>query len=253
MRISKTLILAAIAAGTIAGCNKKTSDNNSQPSTETEFAYTMSYDSVVRMPANSTHYFYFTIKVLGGNIVDNSIQFSLVGLPGQASCTPASITVTQMLGGTFEIHAGDLQNLDYPFRLKATSTKYGDQYYNMILRITPIPDYAPLLAGTYDTSYDYCLDEGIINYPATVSTVTDTPYLMKIANMQNLGSGFVVRAYVSNAITVPYQTVSGKNIWGTGTFSQDARPGHAGDYMMEIKDTIAVGTDTTYCTMHIEH
>lgn len=234
-------------------CKKKQNGTDSNNTTANNFAYTVQYNPVVSSAAGAKYNFSFNIKVLSGNISQNNLTCEIDGLPGVIAVSPAALTVGHLLGGNFTFDIGSLPLGDYPFRLKINSTKYGEQVHNLTLRIVPLPDYAPLLVGAYDSCYDFCNGSDFIYYPAQLSVVADTPFLLKIANIQNLGSGFVVRAWVSKSVTIPMQTVGSKIIWGTGTYNQDARPGHGGDYVLSVKDTIVSGTDTTTCTMHIEH
>lgn len=236
------------------GCKKKNNDNTPHPViNNSNFSYSVKYDSIVSSAANSTLNFSFNIKVLTGKITDNKLTCSIEGLPSTVSVAPASIVVSQLLGGVFTFYIGDLPLGYYPFVLKIKSEKYGVQAYNVSLRIVAPLDYSPLLAGTYDSCYDYCGGADFFHYASQVTTVADTPFLIKLNNIQNFGSGFVVRAWVSKTITIPLQSVGGKTIWGRGTYSRDGRPGHENDFVMAVKDTIVTGIDTQICTMHIEH
>ncbi len=234
-------------------CRKK----NSEPTTTTtddNFGYTVKYDSVITANAAATHIFSFSIKVLGGNIANNKLTCMIEGLPATVSVDPDSIVVGQLLGGVFYMSIGTTIAIgDYPFTLKIRSARYGLRTYNLVLRIVPPTDFAPMLAGAYDSCYDYCPGPGFTYYSTNVSVVTDTPYLLRLTNVRNWGTTAVVRAWVSSVITVPLQEVAGRKIWGKGTYSQDARAGHEGQYLMSISDTIVTGTDTVGCTMHIEH
>ncbi len=235
-------------------CKKKGNDNgNGNNNANGEFSYTMKSDSVASVYSNSTYYLSFSLKVSKGSITANPVTCTLEGLPDNVRITPAKIVVGNLLGGLFQLDIGTLSFGDYPFYIVHQSEKFGTQKQKVILRITAPPDYAALLAGTYDSSYDFCPDSGFYNYTSVVSTVADTPYLAKISNIRGLGSDFVVRAWIQNTVTIPLQTIKGRQIWGSGTYAQDARPGHGGDYVMSIKDTIVTGTDTLGCTIHIEH
>ena len=158
-----------------------------------------------------------------------------------------------MLGGVFPMKIGNLAVGNYYYRLKIYSEKYGNQFYNSVLKIQPRPDNAPILAAAYDSSFDYCNLSGLAFYPSVAATVADTPYLLRISNVHGLGSGVVVRAWVgTGTVTIPAQPAGSKTIWGSGTYSEDARPGHTGHYIVEIKDTVATVSDTDYCTLHLQ-
>ncbi len=246
----KFLLLLLSASVLFSSCKKKDKgDDNS----ENDFAFTVKYSTVISSANYNTFYFPFNIKVLSGKITGNSLTCTLDGLPDAVTVTPASMVVGSLLGGVFEIKVGPVPLGDYPFRIKVVSGKYGEQFYNVTLRVTLPPDYAPLLSGNYGACYDYCPpDTSVYHYASQATVATDTPFLLKITNIRNLGTGFVVRAWISKSISVPVQTVSGKTVWGTGTYNQDARPGHGGDYVMTIHDTIVSGIDTQTCTAHIE-
>lgn len=235
------------------GCKKKHNNTTDPNGNSGVFSYAPKYDSIVSSPANSMYNFSFTIKVLSGKIAENKLTCSIEGLPAEVVVTPDSLVVGQLLGGVFSFNVGNLPIGYYPFLLKIRSQKYGLQVYHLSLHIVPLPDYAPLLAGTYDSCYDYCGGIDFVHYASQVTTVVDTPFLIKLNNIQNFGSSFVVRARVSKTVTVPVQTVGGKTIWGSGTYTRDARPGHEDYFIMTIKDTLVSGVDTQICTMHIEH
>lgn len=234
-------------------CKKK---NNSSPDTtstsDLPFSYAVTYDPVLRSGANMTVYFSFNVKVLTGDIVKNPLECSLEP-PLLVKATPSSMVVTQLLGGVFKVDVGLLAIGDYPFKLKIKTEENGERVYNLTLRVTPEPDFAPLLAGNYDSCYDFCAASGIVKYASQVNTVADTPYLLTISNIKNLGADFIVRAKVSNNVTIPMQEVGGKTIWGSGTYSKDGRPLHENDFRMTINDTIVTGVDTLTCIVHIEH
>lgn len=236
------------------GCRKKGIDNNNDTSSGSgEFSYAMISEPVITTFANSTYYLSFSLKVSKGDIMANPVTCSLEGLPDNVRITPASIVVGRLSGGLFKLDIGTLSFGDYTFYIVHKSEKFGTQKQKVILRIAAPPDYAALLAGTYDSSYDFCPDSGFYYYASSVTTVADTPYLAKISNIRGLGTDFVVRVWMNNTITIPVQTVKGRTIWGSGTFAEDARPGHGGDYVMSIKDTIVTGADTLICTIHLEH
>lgn len=232
-------------------CKKKNTDTNTAGAND--FAYSVSHNPVIEVPANSIYNFSFNIKVLSGSIADNKLTCFIDGLPVKVTASPDSILVGQLLGGVFSLDVGIIALGEYPFQLKIRSAKYGLQTYSVTLRIVSPPDFAPLLAGVYDSCYDYCPGPGFTYYPSTASTVADTPFLLKLSNVRGMGTGVIVRAWISNTVVVPYQEVAGVKIWGSGTYAQDGRPGHGGDYVMSVKDTIVTGTDTVGCTMHIEH
>jgi|GEM_PF-3135676 len=239
----------------LLGCRKKNnSDNTGNNPGANEFAYSVSFDSVSQTPAGGGYNFSFYVKVKKGDINTNKLTCSIEGLPAAATVTPASMTVSSLLGGVFYFDVSTLTAGDYPFRLRVSSAKYGDEYYDAVLRLSAPFDFATLLAGNYDSSYDFCALSALTKYQCTVSAVTDTPYLLKITNFQHLGSDVVLRAWVSDVIAIPEQSIpGGKTIRGTGTFSQDARPGHEAHYLMAVTDTITTGTSEDICTTHIEH
>ncbi|MBX2907423.1 MAG: hypothetical protein KF744_15370 [Taibaiella sp.] len=250
----KYLIALLALATLVVCCKKKGIDSGNGSSTgSSEFSYMLKSDSVISVYSNSTYYLSFSLAVTKGVITANPVTCTLEGLPDNVRITPPKIVVGNLLGGLFQLDIGTLSYGDYPFYIVHQSDKYGTQKQKVILRITAPPDYAALLAGTYDSSYDFCPDSGFFNYTSVVSTVPDTAYLAKISNIRALGSDFVVRAWIQNTITIPVQTVKGRTIWGSGTYAQDARSGHGGDYVMSINDTIVTGADTLGCTIHIEH
>jgi len=248
----KYLYLLLLASVLLLCCRKKHKTDDSTNSSN-DFAYAVKCDSIISSPANSTYNFPFNIKLISGNISENKLTCSIQGMPGGVSVAPSTIVVGQLLSGLFTFSIGNLPVGDYPFKLNIKSEKYGEQVKLLVLRITALPDYAPLLAGSYDSCYDYCIDTGVKKYASQVATVADTPFLLKISNIRSYGSDFIVRAWVSKSVVIPVQTVSGKTIWGSGTYNQDARPKHGGHYVMAISDTIATGADTQFCTIHIEH
>jgi len=248
--LSSILLLAFL----FAACKKKNnSDNNTTGSGSKVFSYSVKYDSVITTNPQSAAIFVFSIKVLSGDIADNKLYCSIAGLPANMSVTPSSLAVTQLLGGVFTLNIGTAFYGDYPCQLKISNQKYGEKIFNIKLKIVPPTDFAPFLVGNYDSCYDFCSISGFTYYSSVVTTVADTPYLLKLTNIQNLGTDAVLRAWISKSVTVPVQTIAGKTIWGTGTYSQDARPGHSGQFIITVNDTLVSGTDTQSCVMHIEH
>lgn len=248
-----TTIVVALAVLLVCCKKKGVDDGNGNNTATNEFSYTMKSDSVVKVYSNSTYYLSFSLNLSRGSISGNPVTCTLEGLPDNVRITPPKIVVGNMLGGLFKLDIGTLNYGDYPFYIVHESAKFGVQKQKVILRIAAPPDYAALLAGIYDSSYDFCPDSGFYRYTSVVSTVPDTAYLAKISNIRALGTDFVVRAWIQNTVTIPLQTVKGRQIWGSGTYAQDARPGHGGDYVMSINDTIVTGMDTLRCTIHIEH
>jgi hypothetical protein len=233
---------------------RKNKNNDGTIDVPGEFAYSVRYDSVIAITEDATDYnFAFYINVLSGNIATNNLTCSLEGLPAGISYSPSSMTVGHMLGGVFPMKLINVSPGNYYFRLKTYTDKLGTRFYNSVLKVQPRPDYAPALAAAYDSSFDYCNLSGLAFYPSVATTVADTPYLLRISNVHGLGSGVVVRAWVgTGTVTIPVQPAGSKTIWGRGTYSEDARPGHTGHYIVEIKDTVATVSDTDYCTMRMQ-
>ena len=233
-------------------CCSKSQSGSSNPNGG-NVTFTTSYDSVITCQANSKYYFTFGVNVLSGDIAGDPIYCSIVGLPSNITDTPASLRVAQLQGGVFTLSIGNVPVGTDTVHFVVTSSAYGGQTHDLILKIVPAVDYAALLVGTYDSSYDFCTPS-IINYTAVVAAVADTPSEITIDNIKNLGTGFVVRAWVTNVVTIPAQTVDGYTIWGTGTFTRDSRPAYDTSYIMTINDTLVPpGNDTETCTIHIQH
>lgn len=249
MRIVLVLLMLPVA---FCGCNKKP-ETVLLPAGDTNFVYKLTYDTIIQTEANVVYYFPFNTKVVSGDIALNKLTCSLDGLPPYVSASPTSQIVGRQQGGIFTLAIGNLPAGDYPFSLKVASAKYGVRSSSVILRIIPQTDFVPVLAGIYDSCYDYCPDSGFYYYASVVSAIPDTPYVMKLTNIRSLGNDFVVRATVGKSIRIAPQTIGGRTIWGSGSFNEDARPGHGGHYVMAIADTIVTGSDTLRCTVHIEH
>ena len=235
------------------GCRKKNKGNDDDNGTDpADFAYTIKYDSISSSAPSADYNFSFYIKVTKGDIADNQLRCSIEGLSA-VTVTPAAMTVTHLLGGVFTFKIGSLPVGDHPFTIKVDSKKFGMQSYNAVLRIVAPADYAPILAGTYDSCYSFCNGSLSGKYGSVVSAVAGTPYTLRMTNLHQLGTGVVVTAQVSTIVVVPVQTAGSKTIWGRGTYSHDARPGHESHYLMSITDTVAEGIDTQVCTVHVEH
>jgi len=231
-------------------CNKSipTPTNQFEP-----FSFTTQYDSIFTCYANSQYDLVFNVQVLSGNIDTNPISYSITGLPVNITALPTSQTVGYVLGGAFTLNIGNVPVGSDTADLIISSAVNGTQTHKLVLNIIPPFDYSPKLAGAYNNAYDYCQPSGnFYNYSSVVSTVTDTPYEIKITNIKNLGPGFVVRALVSNVITIPLQTIGAYTISGSGTFTHD-NPPYDSLYQMAINDTIINGTDVEHCILHIQH
>ena len=159
------------------------------------------------------------------------------------------MSVGQVLGGVFTFKTGDIPLGVDTLRFTLSSASTGTTIHKLIFRVVPPVDNVPKLIGTYDSSYDFCLPD-IYKHQSIVTS--DSAYTLKISNLNNLGSSFIVKARVSDIINVPYQVVSGKKIWGSGTYGRDPKTGNA-LYLMTINDTIVTGIDTLTCVAHIQH
>lgn len=247
----KMQYLACLFLLSLCCCKKK--DTNTTPVPVTPLTFTTTYDSIINCYANSTYSLVFGVNVLTGNIVKDRITFAVSGLPSNITAVPQSQTVGPVQGGAFTFTIGNVPVGDIVARL-SISTADTTQERMLIFRVAPPPDFAPKLIGNYPGSFDYCQPDTLIAYASDVTSVMGTPYQVKISNIKNLGSSFVVTATVGNGIvTIPLQTVSGRKIWGSGTFFHDSRPIYSTLYQLSIRDTIVVGTDTTRCNINIRH
>ncbi len=227
-------------------CKKKSSAP--QPAKSEPFTFSASYPSVITTHPNSTALFVFNISVLSGSIDSSPVTCSFSGLPASIQVSPGSIVVTHLLGGVFTISTGDVPIGTNTVNFVIYNKEKGTQTNSIVIKVDPQPDNAPLLTGTYNGSYDYCQPADTLDhYATTVSTVVDTPYEIRIANMKNLGSGFVVTGWVSSTVKIPVQTVGSLTIRGSGTYTKDTA------YQMTINDTIVHGADTERCIAHIVH
>jgi hypothetical protein len=238
--------LAALLLSVVFVCCNKNEVVKKPPA---PFAFTTTYDSVHTCYAESNTILYFTINVLGGDINDNPVTYSVTGLPPQATVVPAAQTVRGLLGGAFTISFGNTPVGTYTANFTISSSSTGTRVHKLILNVNPPKDYGPTLAGTYNNSYDFCQPDSFFYYSSVVSTVPDTPYLIKISNIKNLGASVKIRALLSKTITVPVQYAGGYTIWGRGTYTKDSGT----NYRLMINDTMVKGIDTQLCTIHIEH
>jgi hypothetical protein len=198
-------------------------------------------------------HFNFTITVLRGDISKNNLTCTISDFPFGTDVTPQSMQVGQLLGGVYEFNIGNVTPGDYPIKFTISAPNANDEVHILILRIQPPVDYSNKLAGTYNQSYDFCQPGGLFNYASVVTDVQDSAYRITISNIKNLGPSVVVRAILSDRITIPVQTAGAYTIWGSGNFSKDGRAGHENDYTLLINDTLVSGIDTQRCTIHIEH
>jgi hypothetical protein len=244
----KIKYLVYISILLFCGCSPKSTPVNPIP--DFNFTYAAQYDSVITMGANSVYHFDFTINVLTGDISNNRLFCTITKIPSNVTITPSSMEVGEVRGGVFNINTGNLPIGTDTLIFSRSCSALGTQTGKLILRIVPPTDYAPRLAGTYDSCYDFC-SPTTYHYASICSTVADTPYELKISNVKNLGAGFVVIARVSQVITIPFQTVSGYKIWGSGNYTYVSNSGlHY--YEMVIDDTLVNGNDTEACIMHIQ-
>lgn len=247
-----TIVLLAF----LCCCNKNNSSNNNvvNPPATTGFGYYLSYDPVISIYANSNFNFPFFIIVDSGDISTNPLTVTITSLPAYTSCTPSSLIVTQLLGGVLNIKVGNLAAGTYKMQLVINGTANGSKSHNLFLKINPLPDYSALLARTYTGCYDFCTPiNSLTYYTSVVTKIVDTPYKISISNIKKLGSSFVVRAWLSNIVTIPRQTIGPYTIWGSGTFGKDSRAAFDSLYTMTINDTLVSGVDTQYCTVHVQH
>jgi len=232
-------------------CCCKKHNNPVTPDPNFNFEYTATYDSVISMPANSSFPFVFYINVVNGDINNNKLSCTITNLPGNVTVIPASQVVGLLMGGVFTFNTGDIPVGCDTVILTISSAATGSTPHRLILNITPPIDYATKLAGIYDSSYDFC-NPIVFKHASVVATVPNTPYTVNISNLNNLGSTFAVSAQVTNIITIPFQTVNGIKVWGSGTYNRDPLTGNL-QFEIAINDTIVTGIDTQVCTAHIQH
>ncbi len=232
-------------------CCKKKKDPVIIPDPDFNFVYDLRYDSVITMQANSSTLFIFYVDVVNGNISNNNLYCTINSLPGNMTVSPATLRVAQLKGGVFTLSAGDIPTGTDTLRFSVYSHSTGTQNRKLLLNIVPPIDYAPKFVGTYDSCYDFCAPK-IFKYQSVVKTNPDSAYTIYISNINVMGANVWIRAKISDIVVVPFQDLGSGKIWGRGTYNKDPFSGHA-LYEMSINDTIAFGTDTTYCTAHIEH
>ncbi len=235
-------------------CNKQDNSSNNNP--QAEFIFSVKYDSVYTTYPNSNITIPFNIVVTSGDILQNPVTVSVSGLPSSILVTPSTQTVTGISGGAFTLAVGNTAPGNDTGSFTISSAAKGTQAHKLIIKVLQPIDYAPKLAGTYNTSYDFCQPDSFFNYTSVVTNVADTPYLVKISNIKNIGPGYKVRAWLSlmggSTVTIPVQSVGPYTIWGAGTFFHDIAP-YDTLYQMAIHDTLVMGIDTQYCTIHIQH
>ncbi len=236
-------------------CNK--TQNNATPVNEdTTFSFITYYDSVITCKPNTTYDLIFNIHVLNGNIAFNRVNYSLTQLPANFSVTPSFLSVGELLGGVFFFNIGNTPFGSDTARFTISTAQGGSQSHMLIFNITPYPDLSNKLVGSYHASFDFCQPDSIYNYSSGVSQVPGMPYALHISNIKNLGTGFIVNAFVSETkpatVVIPVQTVSGYKIWGSGEFNHDAPP-YDTAYQLTINDTLVHGIDTERCIIHLQH
>jgi hypothetical protein len=230
-------------------CNK----NQPAPAVITTFSFTSTYDSIINCIPNSTYLLNFNTTVLSGSVDSNPVTYTISGLPANVTVFPATQTVGLVKGGVFLFTFGNIPAGRDTISFVISSGATGLQTHMLILNVLALPDYASKLAGTYPGSYDYCTPvDSLYHYTSIVNKVTDTPYEIKISNVKNLGPGFVVTAWLSTKVSVPFQSIGTYQIWGSGTFTHD-NPPYDTLYQMAIFDTLVNGTDTEHCIIHIQH
>lgn len=227
-------------------CCKKTNAPSNPP---VAFTFTTTYDSVIKCYANSPYAFSFNVNVLSGDIGSNHINYRISGLPAGITAQPDSLSVSYIMGGVFNFTIGNMPVGFDTAGFVISSASNGTQTHKLIFNVQKPFDYSPLLAGAYTHCFDFCQPDSFFYYSSVVTTVTDTPYLIKISNIKNLGTGYKVRALISKVVTIPSQNLGVFTIWGSGTFFKDT----SNNYQMLINDTLVNGVDTQRCTIHIVH
>jgi hypothetical protein len=231
-------------------CSCKKNNGDSSTAKKSEFLFTAIYDSTITMHANSNFNFAFSIQVASGDITQNKLTCSITNLPVSVAVSPSTIVVGSLKSGVFSINIGNRPIGTDTLLFNVNSDKYGLQVHKLLLKVVPLPDNAPLLAGTYTGSFDYCAPvDSFYHYTSGITTVPDTLNLIKIINLRNMGSGVVVRAWVNDGVTIPVQAAGPFTVWGTGSFIHDS----AAIYHLIVNDTLVQGLDTQTCTVHIQH
>ena len=240
------LSLVVIISVLFICCGKKDSGTVTKP--PAGFTFTTSYDSVYSCYPNSNVTLSFTINVESGDITSNPVTYTITGLPPNVTVTPATQTVGGVLGGAFTITLGNVPKGADTAKLIISSAATGTETHKIIFNVHDPVDNAPMLAATYNHCYDYCQPTGFFYYSSVVATVPDTPYLVRISNVRNLGTGVGLKAWISNVVQVPVQWAGAYKVWGSGHYFKDT----GSFFRMEINDTMVSGTDTQYSVVHIE-
>ena len=223
------------------------------PVVSVPFTFTTTYDSILTCTPNSTKILFFNVMVLSGTIDTNPITYTITNMPANTTVIPATQTVTLVQGGIFTFNIGNVPPGNDTVSFTISSSANGTENHKIILKVNAPSDFAAKLAGTYPASYDYCTpSDSIYLYSAVTSAVADTPHLLKIRNIKNLGLDFTVTAWISTNVTIPYQSVGSYKIWGSGTYTHD-NPPHDTVYQMIIYDTLVSGLDTERCIIHLQH
>jgi hypothetical protein len=221
--------------------------------TANTFTFATTYDSIINCTSDSSYLLYFNINVLSGSIDSNPVTYTISGLPTNVTVSPATQTVSLVKSGVFDFTFGNIPVGTDTVSFVISSGVYGPQNHMLIINVFPLTDYAPKLTGTYPSSYDYCIPpDSLYNYTSIVNKIADTPYEIKITNIKNLGLGFIVTAWLSTKVTIPFQSLGSYQIWGSGTFTHD-NPPYDTLYQMTIYDTLVSGMDTAHCTVHLQH
>jgi hypothetical protein len=251
IRISLILVLSMLFA-----C-KKGSDNGGNPTPYQPFVYLPTYDSTITITPNATYAFDFDIIVHSGDISKNNVHMTIASLPAGFSVSPSYQDVGYVEGGIFMFNTGNCAlGLDTAI-LSIGTDSGGTTNHSIIFNVQPFPDVSAILNGTYAASFDFCEPDTLIYYTSVVMANLSMPYHFTISNIKNMGPGFIVNAQVSqtmpHTIIIPYQTASGGyKIWGSGIYAPD-NPPNGSLYQMTISDTLVHGTDTTECTIHLQH
>ncbi len=232
-------------------CHKST--NNNHNNNNGTFSYSTTYDTLISTYANRSISFSFGVNVLTGDINANPVSYAISSLPANVSVTPASMSVTSFLGGLFTFVIGNVPAGSYPIKFTSNTTATGSLSHNLTLTILPDPDYSTKLAGTYPHAHNYSTPKDTLyNFSCIVSTVTGTPYTIKINNLSIYDTTISLTASLSSTITIPLQTTGTYTTWGRGTYSHDNAP-YDTLYMLTIYDTTVHGTDTGVNLIHIQH
>ena len=164
----------------------------------------------------------YTVALVGN--IQETVSLSLQGLPAGVYRDTASYYMTPTTGiptfsASFILVNNGAAPGTYPIKLMCNGNVTGQKYYTFNLNVLPAPPCNASVVKTYTFCRNYCGTSAY--YTDVVTADASLGTRIHFSNFANTGISTIYADLdcTTGRITIPYQTIPGDVISGSGTFS----------------------------------